>query len=561
MRPASTTSPRLFGFLLALLPFAPGCGASYDSPPSEGDAGAPGAGPFDVPHPPAGCTPSRLPADDACTIHEAFGVFVSSGGKDTNMGSRDSPLRTIATGVRIAALTKRRVYLCAQTYVEPIVFRAGVPIFGYFDCTAGWKVVTSRRARVAPRAHHIAARAFDIHEPTRVESIEVYAGDAESGASSIALIAERSPGLAFFRSVLRAGRGGDGHAGVAPLDLVNDGSAAGESGDVLRFGPCDAACLTRRRTRPKGGSNSCGGSTPVALSQGGDGARAGFVRYRTHAEGDPPLCFPILSTGRADLPLCYYPDPGELMETGLPSAESMHTARGANFGYSTVSGEVVVRHTMLATAGEAGKDGKNGDNGVLGTFSSNGYGGGDGVPGEHGRPGQGGGGGSAQVPRELFVQDYVPVPFAFAAMGGGGGAGGCPGRAGSPGTGGGASVAVIAIDSGLSFDEATTLVAATGGLGGEGSFGSAPSEGGAGGAGTSEFPETRGAPGGRGGRAGASGHGAAGPTIGIAWRRVRPTWFASPSLGPAALARPTRTQGRVAIPEGVGGLRAEELSF
>ncbi|MBK8997615.1 MAG: hypothetical protein IPM35_17945 [Myxococcales bacterium] len=118
-----------------------------------------------------------------------------------------------------------------------------------------------------------------------------------------------------------------------------------------------------------------------------------------------------------------------------------------------------------------------------------------------GGPGQGGGGGASSA----------------TGGGGGGGCGGCGGAGGPGGGGGGASIALLAINSTVSIDAGSELLAADGGNGGNGvagqsgqteyGFGANPGPGGClGGAG---------APGGAGG---AGGGGAGGISVSVLWK-------------------------------------------
>lgn len=548
------SSPLATAFVLSLLLSSPGCGhPSSESEPVVFSADGPEIPLLVVPPPPPGCSGKHLPTDATCTIHEAYGVFVGRHGKDTNQGTRREPVRTLATAIRFAMLTRRRVYVCAETFDEALLIEDGVSMFGYFDCQSDW-AVSSRRARVAPRMHEVAARTRGIVRPTRIESFEIVSPDAAPSRSSMGLVAERALALSFHRTLIRAGRGGDGENGIEPTALQNDPSADGAPGEPMQIGPCEGSCRLAHHQHPTGGTNACGAAN-VVTGRGGAGGRAGRVRYRPHRPGDLPLCYPAI-TGR-DFTACYYPEPGEPFDEG----EAVEGARGAGFGYSELVGDVLEVTTVLAKPGEVGRRGRAGENGRMGTFDANGYRGGDGTQGENGAPGKGGGGGSAQVPQELLTIASYPLVSIYAWMGGGGGAGGCPGLAGSPGKGGGASVAVISIDSMIAFDATSSLEASAGGLGGAGTFGSNPSDGGLGKGSAREIPETQGARGGRGGDAGASGHGASGPTIGIAWRGQKPTRLPTTILAKPAGPQPERSNGRALIPAGMAGVAREELEL
>lgn len=121
-----------------------------------------------------------------------------------------------------------------------------------------------------------------------------------------------------------------------------------------------------------------------------------------------------------------------------------------------------------------------------------------GLPGQHGN---GGGGGAA-----------IGLP------GGGGGAGGCGGTGGGPGLSGGSSIAVISIDSILTFQDTH----ASSGLGGNGSAGGLGGLGGEGASGDLEGNACNGGPGGRGANGGVGGKGAGGHSIVVAYTGLSP---------------------------------------
>jgi hypothetical protein len=124
-----------------------------------------------------------------------------------------------------------------------------------------------------------------------------------------------------------------------------------------------------------------------------------------------------------------------------------------------------------------------------------------GEPGSPGAPGQGGGAGAAT------------------GGGGGGACGGCGGKGGNPGTGGGGSIALIAVNSRLTFTE-SVLQTGNGGAGGDGASGQTGQVGGTGGERAGKGCD--GGNGGDGAAGGPGGGGAGGMTVGIVYRGVVP---------------------------------------
>src|SRR2546428_12502933 len=97
-----------------------GCGSnsfdkSTDHNPQEGGSPVPtvegGA--------PPGCDITKQTKDEPCLITEGVGVFVSSSfGSAQGDGSRAKPLASIQAGIELARTTKKRVYVCAETFAE-----------------------------------------------------------------------------------------------------------------------------------------------------------------------------------------------------------------------------------------------------------------------------------------------------------------------------------------------------------------------------------------------------------------------------------------------------------
>jgi hypothetical protein len=143
----------------------------------------------------------------------------------------------------------------------------------------------------------------------------------------------------------------------------------------------------------------------------------------------------------------------------------------------------------------------------LGVLDNEGWAPTAGQAGTVGHSGQGGGGGGGAT--SLLGK----------GGGGGGGCGGCGGAPAGVAEGGGASIAVLSIDSKLTFLE-TNLVHDKAGKGGAGSLGQSGQLGGWGGVQTSGG--CAGGKGGSGGAGGASGGGAGGISVGVFWRGQPP---------------------------------------
>jgi len=538
-----------FGTCVGLLAFlAMGCGSSagessgnpVDPPGVGGSGGDAGKDSGDSGTPPLpGCDVSKLPSEDPCVVVESLGVFVSSSSGTANGdGSRGKPYASLTSGIAAAKASGKRVYACAETYVETVSFENGVSIFGSFDCANGWIPGTQRATVRAPASP--ATQAHEITLTTRVESLDLFAPDATApGGSSIALIADASPGLRFRHVGFHAGKGQNGANGANGIQLIDSGSKNG--GDGTTAGTCSGLTAQLCHTwhdAQLGGTNACTGEPGHDPGPGGTGGSGGTF----HA---PQMVF----SWTAGTPVA---------SRGLPVSASIQTEVGGEYGVSpAVSG-------ADGTSGISGKSAS-----AIGALVVIGYVPADGLAGTAGQPGQGGGGGSGVGLQQLqaaYSATYAPgaprftnTGDAWGAPGGGGGAGGCPGLAGKPGGGGGASIAIVAIASPFILDDAT-MESATGGAGGAAGTPSHPTVGGAGG--VAYDHAQAGMAGGAGGEAGISGNGAGGPSFAIASSGAPPQRLATTAkVGSGGAGVAARTIGTTVIPASTDGASAETYVF
>jgi hypothetical protein len=441
----------------------------------------------DVPAPP-GCDPKKLPSEDPCVIMEASGVFVSKSGSSQGNGSRANPFGSIAAGIAAAKVGPKRVYVCAGSYAEAVTLENGVSVFGGFDCTT-WAWNAAGRVTVAAPTSP-ALRADAINLPTRIEGIDVVAPAGTANApSSIGMIANTSPGITFIHGSISAGAGYAGAAGTDAVQLANDVNINGW--DNVKPSPCTTVFCQVQHQSTSGGTNVCVGKLGYAGGVGGEGGSGG-----------------VFSAGNWI--------PTQPVGDGTPFVASNATTRGGVYGLAPSPGG----------AGAAGVDGVNGAS--IGTISVNGYGPADGTVGTDGAPGQGGGGGRGMGLGDTTYFDTTKVYYG--APGTGGGAGGCPGLAGTNGRGGGASIALIASDSPMGFEDAK-LTAAAGGNGGAAGASTSGTAGGLGGKNLAGigYPYSAsynyGAVGGNGGRGGISGQGGGGPSISYAVHGSAPAFL------------------------------------
>ncbi|MGK3991154.1 PGRS family protein [Sorangium sp. So ce136] len=474
----------------------------------------------------AECVPSQV---ERWTPSETCGgVFVRTEGDDTNPGTFDMPVKSLATAIQLAKPAKKPVYACAEVFTGPVEVPEGITLFGGLKCNEGWKwakgeiktTVTSPSGTIplmiTATLDGNAVRLEDIH--VVAESIP-QDGTAEPGTSSIAAVVASVALLDLRRCVLEAGDAAPGLDGEP-----HEGSAAiGADGN-----PGSEACSNSTVNGGETSINDCGTPDETDDSFGGAGGAGRPVNGDLGAPG--------------------YPDGS--MNGGI--------------------GQAGTNACMPGTTGEAGTDGEPG-NGATGngSITPEGYVGASGDPGTSGTTAQGGGGGggargvpmTTTTPARSCPDGTRPLGGASGGSGGAGGCGGAGGRGGGPG---GASIALISINSGLSFD-GVTLKTGKGGKGGDGGPGQDGGAGGMGGergkvpAGATNLLEAcDGGPGGTGGKGGTGGGGRGGHSIGIAFEGAAPALrgatfkLGDPGVGGA---------GSDANHDGENGRKSDRLEF
>lgn len=438
------------------------------------------------------------------------GIYVSaSKGQAGRTGFPGWPLKTLKEGLARAKAENLRLIVCAEEYAENVEIIDGVSMYGYYDCNVEPWVRSTRRAIVkAPASPAMVAR--DIKLPTRIEGFDVIAPDLDGTSatgrtgSSIGFEARRIPtGVLFVSdSTLHGGKAGAGTDGAPAVAPTASGTGRGTDGYNESYASCpdpmSMNCQNPRVLPVTGPSITCGDEpAPGAGGNGGDGM---------------------------------------WLLDGQPSPNGATDLRGKPFStnqYGTACGISPQSTCAPGLPGGKGDPGINGKNGRW-RFDAEGFTSGDGERGTSGAPGQGGqGGGSADywyLPGG-YAAPPANITWARTARGGSGGSGGCGGLAGGAGTGGGASIGLLALEALVSL-ERDIVESSNGGRAGAGTLGSFGKVGGAGGVGGEGAKN--GADGGSGGRGGASGHGAAGPSIAVAFLGLEPNLGGGVELRPGA---------------------------
>jgi hypothetical protein len=427
------------------------------------------------------CLPdSDEPSGDACVISEAFGVFVSPKGSDSNPGTMASPVQTVGHAMDVAKAAGKRVYACgsAGSYDEHLVVgssRDGVSVYGGFDCTTSpsqWTYVASDKAVVAPSTQGYALEVSGLASGVKFEDFGFTAQSASgydgtgAGASSIAAWVSGSSGVQFVRTTFTAGDGAPGKDGGAYTSNHYTGMMNGNGASGLN-GAAALACAC-----PDGVTSSTGGSggNGVTLLAGTSGSAGNGANGAAVPAAAPMTPF----DGKGGAGASYDVGPPATYSKCVPGDDGASGAGG------------------LPGAGA----------GALGILTATSWAPTAGTAGAIGAPGQGGGGGGGSV--GLNGQS--------GAGGGGGGCGGCGGAGGLGGTGGGSSFALVVVSSTVSL-QGCTLTTGNGQKGGNGSTGE-PGQGGGGGG---TIGACSGGGGGPSGGGGGGGGGAGGSSVGVAW--------------------------------------------
>ncbi|WP_438000124.1 hypothetical protein WMF26_09875 [Sorangium sp. So ce185] len=438
--------------------------------------------------------PAAAPSEEECLeglaalrVLAGCGVFASrSFGDDSNPGTMEKPVKTLARAVALAPRARGRVFVCPDSYAEGITLPSGIDVWGGFACWARWRYytegITNKPATLyspdegGPPITVVAAQ--DDGEgvtdgvSTIVDMHVEHKRRLQPDRSSIAMRLEPGAVVEVLRSVIEADRGGGGKHGEDAV-YVDPQPAYGEIGAIGRDA-CSAATVAGAPavTTVCGDMVSTGG-------KGGDGT----------------------------------PDRGGDAEDGkpLPAANPRDTGLG---GAGAKDG-------VRCEHGRDGEDGAPGEPGAAGQGGRLTQAGWEGVPGRQGgtgAPGQGGGGGGG-APGGRSACGNAALGGASGGSGGGGGCGGTGGRGGGAG---GASIAIFADPGSKLTLQETRIITGPGGAGGMGGRGQRGAQGVQGGP-PGRAPEPggeyacRGGYGGWGGAGGYGGGGSGGPAIGIAY--------------------------------------------
>ena len=451
-------------------------------------------------------------------------VFVAKWGADTNVGTIDSPVRTIGRAFTLAEGPGKDVYVATGIYTEPISLRAGISVYGGFsadfrilDPIAYETVILGQEpAPMLPGAVNAVSITTGGTGGTVFSGFVVIAfNNRTPGQNSIAMyIKDCSNALTVQNCRFVGGLAGNGATGAIGIS-GNDG--VNGTGGTAAFDVNTANCGSRTNAGGAGGSFTCG-TTGVSGGVGGTSICPDF-------DEDTGSC-PTNPTTQNRLPV---ENGGSGANGGaaggIAGLDSFINPDCSFFG--SCGSCSVPTETRTGAAGTPGSVGTDGTGGVGCTVTEGSVTDGLWAPasatgGGNGSNGGGGGGGGAAGSVETLNcgpdDDEIRGYSDLGGSGGGGGSGGCGATGGTAGGSGGASFAVfVAFTTSPASVPTIAGVQVEPGQGGNGGNGGPAGVGGKGGAGGLGGADGAGndltfcaAGGGAGGNGGAGGHGGGG---------------------------------------------------
>lgn len=204
-------------------------------------------------------------------------MFVdATGGSDTNPGSKESPVKTIASALGKLA-GKPRVYVCEGTYAEHVKLTSSVALYGGFACGA-W-TYTGKKARVAPGDAGYALEVNKVSDALFIADMSfTAAGGTEASTTSVAAFVNASAKVTLRSVELVAGKGAPGKSpaksadGALMTSTPTAGTLNGNGGGPVNGGLAQlCTCVGGGTSKGGGGGNLNGdgnnGETAQAVNE------------------------------------------------------------------------------------------------------------------------------------------------------------------------------------------------------------------------------------------------------------------------------------------------------
>jgi len=442
-------------------------------------------------------------------------------------GTGNQPCLTIDQGLdRAVALSGRdRVFVASGAYVEDVVIRNGIDLFGGYNPVTWERDIAANLTSIfganPGSGHNKAVQAVSITATTVFDGFAVY-GESASGSSnnSYAIYIQNSDSdLQISNNLIFAGNGSQGGLGSAGSDGL-DGANGAAGSDCVESNTEDCNGTAFEGDGGSGGSRTCSGD----VVSGGAGGT-------TQCPAD-----------------CDATAGGSAGQPGTGGGTGGTAGTGSNNWESSNGACTTINTCGNPNEGGAGGDGGDGTDGSLGGGCSAGNSAGSVSGGEwtgvaggnagNGTPGGGGGGGGTGG--GMDDNDGCGWDDKLGGAGGGGGSGACGGTGATGGGAGGGSFGIFFTANSGTTNVPTitgnTITLGVGGNGGNGGLGGAGGLGGDGAAGGAVDacdqafalgPGGRGGQGGDGGNGGGGGGGCGGVSFGIYGHNINgagPNW-------------------------------------
>ena len=174
-----------------------------------------------------------------------WAIFVSPMGDDANLGTMESPVKTVTKALALASTNnKHGVYLSAGTYPESVKLVDGIGIYGGYDAASRWQRLMSNKSIISGGVTAITATGLT--KQTEVQQVTIRSANGAAGSaaniagqSSYGVFAVNNTGLLVLRSnTIVAGDGGAGAVGTngaVPTTGANNGNG-GNGGNGVSGG-------------------------------------------------------------------------------------------------------------------------------------------------------------------------------------------------------------------------------------------------------------------------------------------------------------------------------------
>jgi hypothetical protein len=181
------------------------CANSSSAACASADGGNPGvdAGADAVP---SGCILTKEPSESVACVANEVGIFVdAAGGKETNAGTKDSPVNSVTSALGKLG-GRSRIYVCSGTYAERVKLPGAVSLYGGWEC--GTWSAKGAAAKFVPKERGYALEVGPGGDGVVISDLSFTSLDGvDAGESSVAVFVHDSPNVTLRRVSVTAGKG------------------------------------------------------------------------------------------------------------------------------------------------------------------------------------------------------------------------------------------------------------------------------------------------------------------------------------------------------------------